>query len=112
MVHLEDAKATLAAVMCSHWFPRLLPRTLNAILVLSVLARKRCDHAFGYASRVRKGRPDVTQVRHQAKPIERNKVEEALHCERDPLNELLVDERLLVPIENVRSVSNVLAIDN
>ena len=110
MVHLEDAKATLAAVMRSYWLPGLLPSAFHAIFVLFVLACERCDHTFGDTARVSEGGPDVTQVCHHTEPIKRDEVEETLHCEWDALNELLVNERLLVPVENVSSITNVLPI--
>ena len=112
VVHLEDAKATLTAVMRSYRLPCLFPCALHAILVFIILALEWGDHTLLDATRVRKGGPDMTQVSHYAKSIERDKVEEALHCERDSLYKLLVDKCLLVPVENVCSVSNVLAIDD
>ena len=52
----------------------------------------------------------MTEVGHEAKTIEGDEVEEALHCQWDPLNELLVDQSLLVPVKNVRSIPNVLSV--
>ena len=110
MVHLKDTEATLAAVMRSERFPGLLAHALLAILVLSILALEWSDHALGDTARVWEGRPDVTEVGHEAKTIEGDEVEEAFHCQWNPLDELLVDQRLLVPVENVGSIPNVLSV--
>ena len=111
MVHLENTEATLTTVMRSHWFPRFLPYALLTVLILAVLALKRSHHALRYPTRVRKRRPQVTQVRHQAKAIECDKIEETFHGQRDALNELLVDECLFVPVENVGAITYVLPVD-
>ena len=111
MVHLENTEATLTAVVRSHGFPRFLPYALLTVLILTVLALKRSHHAFRYATRVRKRRPQMTQVRHQAKAIECDKIEETFHGQRDALDELLVDERLLMPVEDVGAIAYVLPVD-
>ena len=111
MVHLENTEATLTAVVRSHWFPRFLPYALLTVLILTVLALKRSHHAFRYATRVRKRRPQMTQVRHQAKAIECDKIEETFHCKRYALNKLLIDQGLFMPVENVCPIADILSID-
>ena len=54
----------------------------------------------------------MAYVGQKAETIENEGVEEALHCERDSLNKLLINYLLQVPVEDVGSISNVLAIDN
>ena len=91
MVHLKDTEATFTAMMRSLRLPGLLTNALFAILVLTVLALKRSNHALRNPTRVRKCSSQMTKVRHQAKAIECDKIEETLHCKRYALNKLLVD---------------------
>ena len=46
----------------------------------------------------------------EAKPIEDDTVEEAKHGQRNALYELVIDERLIVPVENVAAVPDVLPV--
>lgn len=110
MVHFENTKSALTAVVSPRRLPRLLSNALGAVLDLVVLALERRSETLRDAARVREGSPQVADVGKEAEAIEDESVEAALHCQRDPLNELLVNHFLLVPVENVRSVTNVLSI--
>ena len=110
VVHLEYAEAALAAVVRPRRFPRLAPRALLAILHLHEFALERRCHTIWDAAGVGEGRPQVRGVRKEAEAVEDEEVKEALARERDPLDELLLYERLSVPVENVCTVPDVLAV--
>ena len=112
MIHLEDAEAAFTAVMCSRWLPRLLASTFLTVLILSIFTLERSDHALRNSARVSKCCSKMAQVSHQAKSIECEKVEESSHSQWDPLDKLLVYQRLFVPVKYVRSIANILSIDN
>ena len=54
----------------------------------------------------------MTEVGHQAEPIESHKVKETFHSEWDALDKLLVDQRLFVPVKYVRTIAYILSIDD
>ena len=44
--------------------------------------------------------------------IESDEVKETLHCQRDPLNELLIDQCFFMPVEYIGTIANVLSIED
>ena len=108
VVHLEDAELAFAAVMSSSGLPSLFACALFAVLDFHVLTLERRGHAFLNAAWTAKRSSDVTEVRHYAEAIERNKVEESFCGQGNTLDELVLEMVFAVPVEDVRSVSHVL----
>ena len=110
MVHLEDTEVALAAVMGPWWLPGFLTQASVTIFQLDELTLERWCHSFGYTAWVRYRGSEMGQDCHKAKAIEDSTVEEAKHGQRNALDELVIDERLIVPVENVAAVPDVLPI--
>eukprot|EP00353_Schmidingerella_taraikaensis_P007241 CAMPEP_0185583266 /NCGR_PEP_ID=MMETSP0434-20130131/21414_1 /TAXON_ID=626734 ORGANISM="Favella taraikaensis, Strain Fe Narragansett Bay" /NCGR_SAMPLE_ID=MMETSP0434 /ASSEMBLY_ACC=CAM_ASM_000379 /LENGTH=124 /DNA_ID=CAMNT_0028202293 /DNA_START=874 /DNA_END=1248 /DNA_ORIENTATION=- len=110
VVHFEHAETALAAVVRAHRFPRLFPRALLAVLHFHVLALERRRHALRDPAWVRKCRPDVADIGHEAKAVENGTVDESFESEWDSLDPLLVHILFQMPVENVASVRNVLTV--
>ena len=110
MVHFENTKSALTAVVSPCRLPRLFSNALGAVLDLIVLALERRSETLRDTAWVREGSPQVADIGEEAEAIEDESVEASLHCQGDPLDELLVNHFLLVPVKNVRSVPNVLSI--
>ena len=112
MIHFKDAEAAFSAVMRSYWLPRLKADALLAIFVRFVFTLERGDHSFRNSAWVSESCSEMTHVSHKAKPIECHEVEETFHSQWDSLYELLIDQRLFVPVKYVSSIADVLSIDN
>ena len=110
MVHLEDAEITLAAVVSPRWLPGLLAQAFVTVLKLDKLALERWCHSFRYAARVCHRGSQMGNDSQEAEAIEEGAVEESQHGQRNALDELVIDETFIVPVENVAAVPNVLPI--
>ena len=112
MVHFEHAEVALAAMVCPGWLPSLLAIALLAILDLHVLTLKGWLQTFRNTSRVCKCCPKMADNGTDAQAIKSDEVKEPFHCERDPLDELLIDQSLFMPVEYIGAIANVLSIDD
>ena len=110
MVHLEDAEIALAAVMGSRWLPGLLAQASVTVLKFDELTLERWCHSFRYTARVRNRGSQMWYHCQEAKAIEDSTVEEAQHGQRNALDELVIDEPFVVPVENVAAVPDVLPV--
>ena len=112
MVHFENAIVALAAMVCTSRLPGLLAIAFLAILYLIILTLKGCLKTFRNTSRVCKGRPKMADNCSDTQSIKCDEVKETLHCQRDPLDELLVDQSFFMPVEYVGTIANVLSIND
>lgn len=112
VVHLKDTKTALSAVVGPRWLPRFFANALGAVFNFIVLALERWSHALRDASWVCEGGPKMADIRHKAEAIESDGPEEASKRQRDSLDELLVDSLLQMPVEDIGSIADVLAIND
>ena len=91
MVHFENTEVALAAVMSPSRLPSFFTNTLCAVLDLIVLTLERWSEALRDPAWVGKCTSEVTDVGQEAEAIESNGVKKAFKCERNALDELLVN---------------------
>ncbi len=103
--YLEDAVATLSAVMGSCGFPCCLVLTLFTVFVLEMFGFTWGHHPWLNYSWITKSSTLVRNDSKGAKCVEAYKVPKAPAIKWDPLYELEPDVRLVVPIENCEFVS-------
>ena len=112
MVHFKHTEVALAAMVRTGRLPSFLPIALLAILDLHVLTLKGWLQTFRNTSRVCKCCPKMADNGTDAQAIKSDEVKEPFHCERDPLDELLIDQSLFMPVEYIGAIANVLTIEN
>ena len=112
MVHFKHTEVALAAMVRTGRLPSFLPIALLAILDLHVLTLKGWLKTFRNASWVCKSRPKMADNSADTQAIKCDEVKETLHCQRDPLDELLIDQSLFMPVEYIGAIANVLTIEN
>jgi hypothetical protein len=83
VVHPENTKTALRAVMCSGWLPISTFFALFTVFDLHVLTLKRGLHACWNSARVCKASSNVTNVSKHAKRIEGDKVKKAPAAQRN-----------------------------
>ena len=113
VVQFKDVEVTLLAVVGSERFPSFL-RTLDLLtgLHFKQLALELSFESFRDATRVWKACFQVADHCHKAQAIEYEEVDEAAPFKGNTLNELVVDEIGLIPVEDASPITDILTIPN